>query len=368
MQNKLSCLKLIGVLILILRLHFSICAQDSTSLKFINGNDLTVLGRSNTVPLNLYYRIDSSKLNNLPERVAELSSNSSGISISFQTNSKSISIKWTLSKFNSLLNMTSIAVNGLDLYGWNGKKWQFIASAVPSSTSNKGNVINHLDGKLRSYRFYLPLYSGVKNLEIGVDENAVIEKEPLQLIRRKKVVIYGSSITQGASASRPGMAYPSIMGRDLNIETFNMGFSGSGKMEIQMADIIASMDADVYILDCVPNPTPDEIHERTVPFVKRLRSLKPDVPIIFVESIFRETGNWNSVIGNYITNQNKEFSKAYQQLIGENFQKLYYVSCNGVIGEDHEATIDGTHLTDLGFTRMASHIEKVLLKAFKKGS
>jgi hypothetical protein len=365
MQSKLLIITLTVALFFGLSLHLN--GQDTSDIKFVNGNDLTVLGRSNTVPNDKFYRIDSSKLDNLPKRVAELSSNSTGISVSFQTNSKSISINWTLLKFNTLSNMTPIAVNGLDLYGWNGKNWQFVASARPTSNTSNVKVIDHLDGKLRCYRFYLPLYSGVKDIEIGIDKEAVINKVPAEFIPGKKVVIYGSSITQGTSASRPGMAYPSIIGRDLNMETFNMGFSGSGKIEIQLADIIAAMDADVYILDCVPNPSPKEIRERTVPFVKRLRSLKPGVPIIFVESIFRETGNWNSLKGNYVTNQNKEFRKAYEQLIGENFKELYYVPSDGLIGDDHEATIDGTHLTDLGFTRLASHIEEVLLMIFKKG-
>ncbi len=364
MQSKLLIIKL--TLALFFGLSINVKGQDTSAIKFINGNDLTVLGRSNTVPSDKFSRIDSSWLNKLPKRVAELASNSTGMSISFQTDSKSISIKWTLLKFNTLSNMTPIAVNGLDLYGWNGKNWQFVASARPTSITNNVKVIDHLDGKLRCYRFYLPLYSGVKDIEIGIDKEGVINKVPSEFTPGKKVVIYGSSITQGTSASRPGMAYPSIIGRDLNMETFNMGFSGSGKIEIQLADIIGAMDADVYILDCVPNPSPKEISERTVPFVKRLRSLKPGVPIIFVESIFRETGNWNNKIGNYVTNQNKEFRKAYDQLVGENFKELYYVSSDGLIGDDHEATIDGTHLTDVGFRRLASHIEKILLKVLKK--
>jgi len=161
------------------------------------------------------------------------------------------------------------------------------------------------------------------------------------------------------------MAYPSIIGRDLNVEIFNLGFSGSGKMQIAMADILAKMDADVYILDCVPNSSPQQIHDRAVPFIHRLRELKPGVPIILVESLFREDGNWDTVKGMYVTNQNKEFRQAYEQLVGEKVQKLYYVSNSNLIGDDHEATVDGTHFTDLGFTRFANHIENVLIKIFK---
>ena len=244
------------MVLLILSLKISLFAQDTKSVKFLDGNQLTLLGRNIKLPLNGYYRIDSADLSKIPRRVATLSSNSAGMSVSFQTDSKSISIKWTLLKFNTLANMTPIAINGLDLYGWNGNYWQYVASAKPKGLENEALVINHLDGKLRSYRFYLPLYAGVKDLQIGVEKSAVIQKEPSDFVPEKKVVIYGSSITQGTSASRPGMAYPSIVGRKLNIETFNMGFSGSGKMELPLADIIAKMDADVYILDCVPNPSP----------------------------------------------------------------------------------------------------------------
>jgi lysophospholipase L1-like esterase len=145
-----------------------------------------------------------------------------------------------------------------------------------------------------------------------------------------------------------------------------LGFSGSGKMEIEMANILGKMDADVYILDCVPNPSPKQIHERAVPFVKRLRQLKPNVPIILVESILREDGNWNTVKGNYVRNQNKEFRQAYEQLIAEKIQNLYYISNKDLIGNDHEATVDGTHFTDLGFTRFAKHMEDMLQTIFKK--
>jgi lysophospholipase L1-like esterase len=221
---------------------------------------------------------------------------------------------------------------------------------------------------MNTFRLYLPLYSELKSIEIGVDPGAIIKKAGNEFVPKRKVVIYGSSITQGASASRPGMAYPSIIGRDMNIETFNLGFSGSGKMEIEMANILGKMDAGVYILDCVPNPSPKQIHDRAIPFIHRLRDLKPSTPIILVESIFREDGNWNKLKGNYVANQNKEFRQAYEQLVAEKVKKLYYISNSDLIGDDHEATVDGTHFTDLGFTRFARQIEDVLRIIFKKGA
>lgn len=348
--------------LLLLFYHKEISAQDNLPYRFVNGSQLTVLGRAAAVPSTSFHRIDTINRKKLPKAVAALATNSAGISITFQTNAKNIKVKWILGKYNTLSNMTPIAVNGIDLYGWNGKQWQYIAAAKPVSDSNTATVISHLDGVMRHYRIYLPLYAELKEIAIGVDSSALIKKANPELMPRKKVVVYGSSITQGASASRPGMAYPSIVSRHLNIETFNMGFSGSGKMELAMADVLAGMEADVYILDCVPNPSPEEIEERCVPFVKRLRQLKPHIPIIMVESIFREDAYWNSDKNTMVKRQNGAFRKAYMQLIQEKYGHLYYVFSTNLIGNDHEATIDGTHLTDVGFMRFAEQMESILKK------
>ncbi|HUM65453.1 MAG TPA: SGNH/GDSL hydrolase family protein [Chitinophagaceae bacterium] len=335
-------------------------AQKEPSYVFVDASELSVSGRAAAIPQKAFHRVESKYLLDLPARVAELATNSAGIYVSFKTDSKNISLKWRLEKYNTRWNMTPLAINGLDLYAWNGKKWQFMAPARASSATNEAVLINDLDGNMRHYRLYLPLYAELKTLEIGVDSLSIIDAPDQTFLPSKKVVIYGSSITQGASASRPGMAYPSILSRQLNIETFNMGFSGSGKMEIILADVLASMEADIYILDCVPNPSPAEIKERTVPFVKRLRALKPGVPIIMVESIIREQSHWSEPRGKRMSEQNAEFRKAFEKLSSEKYQDLHYIPATHLTGDDHEATIDGTHLTDLGFTRIAEIIGKTL--------
>lgn len=340
-------------------------AQNNIPYRFVNANKLTVLGRGAAVPGNTFHRVDPVYLPKLPRRVADLTSNSAGISINFKTNAKNLKLKWVLGKYMNLWNMTPLAVNGLDLYGMKDGQWQYVASARPISDTTEVVLISGLDGAMRNYRLYLPLYSELKTLEIGIDSGAVISKADANVLPKKKVVIYGSSITQGASASRPGMAYPSILSRRLNIETFNMGFSGSGKMELILADVIAGMDADVYILDCVPNPSPAQIKERAVPFVKRLRQLKPNVPIIMVESIIRETAHWSAARHKVVYGQNEEFKKAYEQLKREGFTNIIYVPADDLMGHDHEATVDGTHLTDAGFMRFADCIGKVLTPLLK---
>lgn len=355
--------------LLLLSLFFAsnlLWAQEKVPYSFVDARNLTVLGQAATAQGQAFHRVNTAGQQLLPKRVAELARNSAGISVMFQTNAKNISVKWVLGKFNTLWNMTPLAVNGMDLYGFKGTGWQYVASARPTTDSNNVVLITGLDGQMRHYCLYLPLYSEAVEVQVGVDSGAVIRKANPERTPVSKVVIYGSSITQGASASRPGMAYPSILARSLNIETFNMGFSGAGKMELPVADVLAGMEADLYVLDCVPNPSAEEIRERAVPFIKRLRALKPGKPIVLVESIIREAAWWSQAKHTEVMEQNKAFREAYEQLLKMGYTQLYYVRADKLIGNDHEATIDGTHLTDLGFTRIAKQLEAIIVKALQK--
>ncbi|WP_207425746.1 SGNH/GDSL hydrolase family protein [Pedobacter sp. SYSU D00535] len=326
-------------------------AQDATNFKFKDGHELELSGRVYNSALN-YHRLDSGECLSLPKRVRELARNSAGLKL-----------EWRLAKFVQSWNMTPLVINGLDLYGMKNGSWQYVASARPTAADNSVLLVKNLDGELRDYKLYLPLYSEITQLRVGVNPEATLEKPSPNAGKQKRVVIYGSSITQGASASRPGMAYPSILSRKTGIEMINLGFSGSGKMEPEVVDILANIPADAYVLDCVPNPLPSEIKERAFVFIQRLRALKPNVPVIMVESIFRETGNWDSVLGERTRQQNLEFRNAYNKLKKENSRNLYYIESKDLIGNDHEATVDGTHLSDLGFTRIAETIMKQLKRA-----
>lgn len=332
----------------------------NASLRYVEGESLTVSGRPKFIHPGHFNRVDSLDFKALPQGVRNSAPHSAGLNILFKTNSRYIGVKWSLRKYNTRPNMTPIAINGLDLYGWNGRSWQFVSSAAPGpeSDNNTATLVNNLSKEMCQYRIYLPLYAELTGIEIGVNEGSAIEPADPEYLPKKKVVIYGSSITQGASASRPGMAYPSIISRKLNIETFNLGFSGAAKMEIEMADVLAKLPADLYILDCVPNTSPDQIKERALPFIRKLRLLRPNIPILMVESIFREGGNWDRQLGVRVRQQNDSFKEVYKQLVSEKFQQIYYLPSDKLIGSDHEATVDGTHLTDLGQIRLARQISR----------
>src|SRR5262249_21643225 len=129
-----------------------------------------------------------------------------------------------------------------------------------------------------------PLYNGISSVELGLPKGAKLEKAPPRPAHRSKpVVFYGTSIVQGGCASRPGMVHTAILGRRLECPVVNLGFSGSGKMEPELANLLAEIDAAVYVLDCLPNMNLEMVGKRVEPFVKILRKARPETPIVFVE-------------------------------------------------------------------------------------
>ena len=182
---------------------------------------------------------------------------------------------------------------------------------------------------------------------------------------KEKIVVYGSSILQGASASRPGMAYPARLSRSSGYNFINLGLSGNGKMEKEVAEMLADIDADAFILDCIPNPSPKEITDRTVDFVMTLHQKHPDTPIIVIQTLIRETGNFNRKARENVKRQNEAIAEQVEVLRKKNVKNLYFIKEDQFLGTDHEGTVDGTHPNDLGFDRMLKKYKPAISKILK---
>jgi hypothetical protein len=357
-QYLLSCLITVAA--------FTSFAQDS--IRFTSAGSLLMTGKAKSTD-SIYQRIDAAETKVMPKAVQGLAKNSAGIAILFETNSTVIRAKWKLENEKFFSNMAPISHSGLDLYCFKDGKWQYVMVGKPAKgvADQDQVIIQNMDSSMKQFMLYLPLYNTVSELQIGVQEKAVIRK-PAQpgIDTTKRVVMYGSSILQGASASRPGMAYPAILQRKTGYDVINLGFSGNAKMEIELAEYLASVPADLYILDCIPNPSPEQIKERSYNFIKYLRQQKPAVPIILIETVTRENGNWDQKVGKTVRGQLEEIRNTYERLKKEGIDNFYYLSTDKLIGNDHEATIDGVHLTDLGFMRMADAVLPLIRKAMGK--
>ncbi|ADY53431.1 hypothetical protein Pedsa_2892 [Pseudopedobacter saltans DSM 12145] len=348
------------LILLSIFLSFQTLAQTSLK-KYVS---LTVLGKAKETE-NMFHRVDTTKYPLIPKSVKYLLTNSAGLFVSFKTNSTSIAAKWCTSDKKSSSNMTAIAYEGLDIYIKKDGKWQFAGVGRPGTKSCSESVlVSNMDSSEKECLVYLPLYDETKSLEIGVDENAKISENtnPFQ----KQIIVYGSSIVQGASASRPGLAYPSRLSRNTGLNFVNIGVSGSAKMEKEVADMVSEMPGDVYVLDCVPNSSPAEIKERTKYLVKKIRSSNPIAPIIIIQTIVREHGYFDKSVGLRVQQQNEEIKRQLEELVKESVKDLYFISADNLLGNDHEATTDGTHPNDLGFDRMIQKFQPEILNVLKK--
>lgn len=342
-----------------------ISAQNAkkNALVFTDAAALKLMGQA--FPLKSYHRIDTGLHRNFSAGIKNLLTHSAGLTISFKTNSPRIAAKWCVgSDKPSGNNMAAIASKGLDLYIKKEGKWQFAGVGRPKGVCNEFELVKDMEPGEKECLLYLPLYDAIKSLSIGVEEgyNLSSGSDPFAA---RRVVIYGSSITQGASASRPGMAYPARLSRAMGIQFINLGLSGSGKMEKEVADMVASIDAEAFIMDCFANPSPEQIAARTAYMVKAIRAKHPQAPIIMIQSVVRERGNFDLVSRAYVKSQNDNALKVYQSLLKEGVSNLHLIPGDQLLGGDHEGTTDGTHPNDIGFDRMLQVIQPALIPILK---
>ena len=293
--------------------------------------------------------------------VWSLSRHSAGMCVRFETDTPSISARWTLvSKSRAMTHMPATGVSGLDLYGRDPEgTWRWVGVGRPESAPNaSATLVSGLRRTRLACMLYLPLYNGVRSLEIGVPTGSSLW--PVSPRRQKQIVFYGTSIMQGGCASRPGMAHASILGRRLDRAIVNLGFSGNGTMDLEVGQFMAELDPCVYVIDCLPNMAAGAVSERTVPLVRTLRSAHESVPIVLVED--RTYADAFFVPSKRSRNDSSRaaLKKSYGQLKAEGVPGLHYVEGEDLLGEDGEATVDGSHATDLGFVRMADVLEPVL--------
>jgi hypothetical protein len=233
--------------------------------------------------------------------------------------------------------------------------WQFRKNGQPKQVTND---VSFSASAGQECLLYLPLYNGVTSVEIGLPKGHTLSMVPTRP-GLKPVVFYGTSITQGGCASRPGLAATAIAGRNLDVPVINLGFSGSGKMEPELADLLAGMDPSVYVLDCLWNMKPDMVTERIAPFVRKLRAAHPDTPILLAED-----SNYKNAIP---TDKGRLLRDIFATLRREGVKNLHFVSGEDMLGTDLEGTVDGCHPNDIGMLRQAGVFVKALAPLLPTG-
>ena len=342
------------------------CAS-AQGMTFYPAQNFTVIGKGFTDTETPLERLPVRLKGVTRDRVWYLGKNTSGLAIRFRTASKTIGARWELYENTVMNHMAFVGIKGLDLYSLADGKWQFVCTGRPAGKTTTAKIIENLSGEEREYLLYLPLYDGVLSLEIGVDSAATITKPNSPALQPgSPIVFYGTSITQGGCASRPGMAYPSILSRWLNREVVNLGFSGNGRLDYEIAEAMATIPAACYVIDCVPNVTADEIREKAARFVDIIRKAKPTTPIIMIENPLFPHTRFDTKLTTYVQDKNAEFRQVYEQRRRAGDRHITYIEAKNLIGHDQEATVDGIHLTDLGFMRLAETVYPVFRRVLKQ--
>ena len=335
-------------------------------LVYHDASAFPLLGKASQNTATRYERLPDSLRNISRDALWELGLNSAGMAIRFSSNSTTIAAKWEVLLNRSMNHMSPTGTKGLDLYCLQDGKWVFVNSGRPSGKETTATIISKMKPEKREYLLYLPLYDGVTSLAIGVDSLSEISQPAVDLpVREKPVVFYGTSILQGACASRPGMAHTNILSRWLNRQTINLGFSGNGQLDLEIAEVIAGVDASMFVLDFVPNVFVEQMKEKADKFFTIIRSKHPETPVLFVEDpIFTHT-RFDQDIAKEVKERNEVINVFFQMLKKRGEKNIYFLSSKDIIGSDGEATVDGAHFTDLGFTRYSKILYPIIKKRMK---
>jgi lysophospholipase L1-like esterase len=305
-------------------------------------------------------RFPRSTFGRLAKDVGYLSTNSAGGMIRFRAATGGIGIEIDMAPSRMYDKFSRAGQCGFDLYV-DGKYYH---TFVPP---RDGYFISYvdMDASTHDFTIYLPTYSTFTLKSLGVDDTI---DQPIPFSIPKPVVVYGSSITQGAFSSRPGLAYPAILGRRLDAEVVNLGFSGNGKCEPEVAELMAQIDASCYLMDAGGNLTsPEEegiVQERYPAFLETLREAHPATPIICnnVQSIL--AGANDTPENRRLCDKVRQVIKdAYEARVAAGDENIYYTDGMDIIcPDDDDCTADGTHANDLGFHRYVEVLEPLLKK------
>lgn len=314
-----------------------------------------------------YERLPKTAEGVVREAVWQLSRQSAGLSIHFISNSPNITVKYKVKGDIAFNHMPATGVSGVDLYVkshdgewlWNKANYSF-GDTITYSYTNLEIAKPKYHNKGQEYVLYLPLYNDVEWLEIGTEDRTVFK--PLPVRREKPIVIYGTSIMQGACASRPGMAWSSILGRHLDRPIINLGFSGNGRLEPEVLNYMKTIEAKVFVLDCLPNLTPtdnltlQDVYNRIVASVKYLKSKHISTPILLVEHSGYSDGDTNTERLKVYSELNITLQKAYNDMVLEGVKNLYVLT-KEELNLGIESYVDGTHPNDLGMMQYAKAYE-----------
>ena len=306
-----------------------------------------------------FYRVPRAVAETVSKNIVQKCDQTAGGRVRFRTNSPSVAIMAELHNTEQVAMMTPLSTMGFDLYA----DGVFVRSFVPPYGQLDGHFKSKIavgDKSEKEILIHVPLYSGVKALYIGVVEGSTLSAaEPYKY--EKPVVYYGSSITNGAAASRPGMTYEAMLSRWLGVDHHNLGFGGSARAEQAVADYIAEQDMSVFVYDYDHNaPSVEYLAETHERMFRTIREKNPTLPIIMISRPQIADHSFRA-------ERFAVIKKTYDAAVAAGDRNVYLLDGSEFFdGASNDYTVDGIHPTDLGFWMMARGIAPVLREALEK--
>ena len=337
-----------------------------------------------------FVRLEDSAEGLVRKPVWDLSRNSAGLSLVFRSNTRRLELSFDVFGWKGMNHMPATGVSGVDLFAykpdgeelWCAAKFmpQFkeeyievpatgsqTATAQTSSTPSSAQArtvrvtrvaysfeqIDYEEGcEEYEWHLYLPLYNTVENFRMAVEEGCRLEWVPRD--ERQPIVVYGTSIAQGACATRPGMAWTNLVERELRYPVVNLGFSGNGKLEAELFALLDQIDAGVYIIDCLPNiKVTDNFEEKLEAGIKLLRE-HHSCPILVVDHS-GHTNDRTNLSRCFPDELNRRQAALVKRLRKEGIKQLYYLTRNE-IAWDKDSMVEGIHPNDRGMMQQAEAV------------
>ena len=352
---------------------FAAPKKKEVKLDYVNATELTLVGKL-CQTTNPYHRMEVANVEGISKSEAKLLKMASGLAIAFKTNAKTIYVKAVYGPASSWNGYAPLAsTSGFSLFIKDTKgDWTWASSKVHKIAPVEKNleafskplpIINGLAEGEKECLLYLPLYSEILSLEIGVNEGAEIAALPNPF--RHNIAVFGSSFTHGSCASGAGLTWPAFLARATGLHLCSFGMSGNSKLQSYLGAEFSKTNADALICDAFSNPTIAQIGSRIRPFIEAVRKNNPNLPIIFLNTIYRESRNFLPAYEKKEQDRIEYVEKILAEVQSE-YKNIYFVNVPNQTGTDHITSADGVHPYSYGYHRWAQAIEKPIVKILKK--
>lgn len=333
---------------------------------FTEASNLTIFGKVFHDTPNPYQRMDFMRFVGWTQKDINLLEMPSGIIVSFKTNSPVIAVKPEFLKIDST-NASGFSARGFDLYIKKDGKWLWAGSCAYGKDTEKENgrirkLVEYMDGSMKECIVYLPTFSKMNSVQIGVIAGSVIEKGDVPF--RHKICLHGSSFMHGANTSRAGQTVPAFLTRATGLQFCSLGVSGDCRMQPQFAAALAESDVEAFVFDAFSNGNAESVRKSLFPFIETIQAKKPGVPLIFMHTIWRERRNFN------LRHDEEEGSKiavadSLMKIAVKKYKDVYYIKSNAT-SELHDTSEDGVHPSEWGYYLWAESVRKPILRILRK--